>query len=263
MHRWVIRRLPTARSWRSRICVALLTSLAVVGVMASPVSSQAAVPDPDLATIMKLSPAGFERAERDRFPEGPVAAATLTTLGVTALPVGANDAAFYGASYERSDGAVIGFLGMSSSHQADGQAFADEVLKVTLKDGTAFSTGIPRAAGAEAQSNGVHAVAIVFARNGRGFAVISFGANARDDGSAFAKFVVGIAESTPTRPDAKPVERLRPAEVAIAAIGALAVFGIVALWQYARRRKKGSRSGEPTARPRPHGAPRTPANTTG
>src|SRR5262249_30867100 len=69
----------------------------------------------------------------------------------------------------------------------------------------------------EGTSNGVPADAIAFARNGRAFAVVSIGATSQDDGSRFARFVVGLAESTPIRSDAKPVQRLRPAAVASAA----------------------------------------------
>ena len=171
----------------------------------------------------------------------------------------ADNAVFYGASYERSDGAVIVFLGMSTSHQDDGQAFADGVIKGTITDGEAFPTGIAGVTGVEGESNGVALVAIAFARNGRGFAVMSFGGNARDDSSGFVKFVVGLAESTPTRSDAKQVERLRPAAVGIAAFIALAVVAIVALWRFVRRRRTDSHRAGPTTRPGPHsGQPANP-----
>ena len=226
--------------------------LAVVGLVASPVSSQADLVDPGLDTIMQVTPAGFHRAERDRLPKGPMTAATFNTVGVTAVPVRADNAVFYGASYERLDGALIVFLGMSSSHQADGQGFADGVIEGTLTDGKPISTGVAGVAGVEGESNGVRAVVVAFARNGRGFAVMSFGENAADDGAGFVKFVVGLAESTPTRSDAKPAEKLQPVAVGIAAFSALAIVGFVALWRFARRRGNGSRGVGPTTRPGPH-----------
>ena len=234
-----------------RIWFALLTALAVVGLVASPVSSQADVVDPGLDTLMKLIPTGFQRAQGDRLPKGPMSAATFNTVGVTPVPVRAS-AVYYGASYERSDGAVIVFLGMSTSHQADGQAFVDAVIKSTLANGKTFSTGIADTAGVEGESNGVRSTTIGFARHGRGFAVMSFGDGARDDGSKFAKFIVGLAESTPTRSDAKPVEQLRPAAVAIAAVIALALAGVVALWRFVSRRGKSSRGAGPPTTPAPH-----------
>ena len=263
MHRCVIRRPQTSPSWRSGTWLVVLTLLAVVGLVASAVAAQAGLVDPGLDTIMKMTPAGFQRSERDRLPTGPMSAATFNAVGVTAAPAPADNAVFYGASYERSDGALIVFLGMSTSHQGDAQAFADGVIKGTLTDGKAFSAGVARVAGVEGESNGVRAVALAFARNGRGFAVISFGENTRDDGSKFAKFVVGLAESTPTRSDAKPVEKLRPAAVAIAAFSALAIFGIGALWRFVRRRRKGSRGVGRTTRPGPHsGRPANPRGRT-
>jgi hypothetical protein len=224
--------------------------LAVVGLVASPVSAQADLVDPGLDTIMKMIPPGFQRSERDRLPKGPMTAATFNSVGVTGIPVHAGNAVFYGASYERSDGALIVFLGMSGSHQGDAQAFADGVINGTMTDGKPFSAGIAGVAGVEGESNGVRASALAFARHGRGFAVISFGENTRDDGSNFAKFVVGLAESTPTRSDAKPVEKLPPVAVAIAAVGALAIVGTVALWRFARRRSTGSRGFGRTTRGR-------------
>jgi hypothetical protein len=265
MHRWVIRRLQTSPSWRSCIRLVLLTSLAVVGLVASPVSSQTDLVDPGLDTVMKLTPAGFQRAERDRLPTGPMSAATFTDVGATAVPVGGDNAVFYGASYERSDGAVIVFLGMSTSHQGDAQGFANAVINQTVTDGETFSTGIADVAGVEGESNGFRTVAIAFARNGRGFAVMSVGENARDDGSQFAKFIVGLAESTPSRSDAKPVQRLRPAAVGIAAFSALAIVGIIALWRFVRRRSSGSRGVGPSTRPgRPSRPPaKRPGRATG
>ena len=241
MHRRVIRRLQTSPSWRSGIRLVLLTMLAVVGLVASPVSSQADLVDPGLDTIMKMVPAGYQRAQRDRLPTGPMTAATFNAVGATTVPVRADNGVFYGASYERSDEAVIVFLGMSTSHQGDGRGFADEVIKGTLTDGEPFSAGIAGVAGVEGESNGVRSVALAFARNGRGFAVMAFGENARDDSSTFVNFIVSLAESTPTRSDAKPVQRLGPAAVGIAAICALAVVGIVALWRFVRARRKAPR----------------------
>jgi hypothetical protein len=238
-----------------------LTVLTVVGLVASPVASQAELVDPGLDTIMKLTPAGFRRAERDRFPNGPMTAATFNAVGVTPVPVRDDNAVFYGASYEKSDGALIVFLGMSTSHKADGQRFADGIIEGTLIDGEEFSTGIDGVTGVDGVSNGVRAAAIAFARNGRGFAVMSFGEDAPDHGSEFADFVVYMAESTPTRSDAKPVQRLRPAAVGVAALSALAAVGIVALSRFAMRRRKGSRGGGPTARPGPHSG--QPANRWG
>ena len=259
MHRWVIRRLRISPRWRSDIWLVLLTSLAIVGFVTGPVSGQSNLVDPGLDTVMKMTPAGFQRAERDRFPNGPMSAATFNAVGVTAVTVGGNNAVFYGASYERSDGAVIVFMGMSTSHQGDGQGFADGVIKGTMPNGEAFSPGIAGVAGVEGESNGLRAAATAFARNGRGFAVVSFGENARDNSSGFVKFVVGLAESTPTRSDARQVEKLRPAAVGIAAFSALAVVGIVALWRFVRRRRTGSHGVGPTTRPGPHsGQPANP-----
>lgn len=248
MHRWAIRRLRTSPSWRSGILLVFLTLLAVVGMVASPVSSTVNLVDPGLDTIMRMTPEGFQRSERDRFPNGPMSAATFNAVGIAAVPVRGDNAVFYGASYERSDGAVVVFMGMSTSHRADGQGFADGVIKGTLTDGKAFSAGIAGVSAVEGESNGLRSVAIVFARNGRGFAVMSFGNNARDDGSRFARFVAGLAESTPTRSDAKPEERLRPAAAGLAAVIALAVFGIVAFWRFAHHRRNISRGG-PASRP--------------
>ena len=246
MHRRVIRRLHSSPSRRSGAWCALLI-LAFVALGASPVAAPADLADPGLDTLMKLTPAGYQRAERDRLPTGPMSAATFNAVGATAVPVRVVNGVFYGASYERSDGAVIVFLGMSSSQQTDAQAFADDVIKGTLADGQAFSTGIAGVAAVEGTSNGGRAVVIAFARKGRGFAVVSFGASARDDGSTFVKLVEGLAESTPTRPDAKTEEKLPAAAVVIAASSALAIVGIVALWRFARQRKKRSRprSGKP------------------
>ena len=179
-------------------------------------------------------------------------AATFNRIGAIAVPVRADNAVIYGSSYERPDGAVIVFLGMSSTHPVDGQAFADRVIEGTLIDGEPFAVGITGVAGVEGESNGAHAVAIAFSRNGRGFAVLSFGENAKEDGSNFATRVVGFAESTPTRSDARPDDQLRPAAVALAASVALAVVGFVALWRFVQHRRKGPRGGEPTTRSRPH-----------
>ena len=151
MHRWVVRSPRSSPSWRSGTLLVLLTMLSVVGLVASPVSSQADLVDPGLDTIMKMTPAGYQRAQRDRFPRGPMSAATFNAVGATALPVRADKAVFYGASYERSDGAVLVFLGMSSSHQGDGQGFADGVIKGTMTDGKSFSTGIAGVASVEGE----------------------------------------------------------------------------------------------------------------
>ena len=217
----------------------------MVALPTNPTSAQANVVDPGLDTIMQMIPAGYQRSERDRLPRGPMTAATFNAVGVTTTPVQADNAVFYGASYERADGSLIVFLGMSSSHQADGQAFADAVIKGTLPDGRAFSAAIDGVKGVEGESNGVPAATLAFARNGRGFAITSRGPGTRDDSASFAKFVVGLAESTPTRSDAKPVEKLQPAAVALAAFTALAIVGIVASWRFVQRRAKRPRSRGP------------------
>jgi hypothetical protein len=241
VHRCVIRRLRAApsRYWRRSLIVS--TALFIVGLPASPVSSQADVADPNLDVIMKMTPPGYQRAERDRLPEGPMTAATFNRIGATAVPVRADNAVVYGASYERPDGAIIIFLGMSTTRRGDGQAFADRVIEGTLTTGEAFSVGIDGVAGVEGESNGTHAAAIAFARNGRGFAVISFGDGARDDGATFATIIEGLAESSPPRSDARPDEQLRPAAAAVAAVVALAVFGIVASWRLVQRRRSAPR----------------------
>jgi hypothetical protein len=248
MHCWDIRRLHTSPKWRSALWLVPLTLLATAALVTIPASAQTGVADPGLDAIMKMTPSGYQRAERDRLPEGPMTAATFNRLGAIGVPVRADNAVIYGASYERSDGAVIVFLGMSSSHRADGQGFADQVIEGTLIDGEAFSVGIVGVAGVDGQSHGARATAIAFGRNGRGFAVLSFGESARRDGSDFASRVVTFAESTPLRSDARPDDQLKPAAVGIAAGVALAVVGIVALWRIVQRRKKGPREMATTRR---------------
>lgn len=216
-----------------------LLMLAMVAIatllMVQPVAAQPALVDPGLDAIMKLKPAGFQRAERDRLPEGPMTAATFNAIGVTAVTTRDDSAAFYGASYERADGAVVVFLGMSTSSQRDGQVFADGVVN-TMTNRVEFDAGVANVTAVEGESIGARAVAIAFARNGRGFAVLSFGATARADATSFVDFVVEMAAATPLRPDAKTEPRLRPVAVAVAAIVALAIAVIAVSWRFVRRR---------------------------
>lgn len=225
MHRWVIR-------W-----LLVLTTVIVVGSTANPVASQADLADPGLDDIMRATPSGYQRAERDRLPEGPMTAGTFNRIGATAVPVRADNAVVYGASYERPDGSIIIFLGMSTSRREDGQAFADRVIEGSLTNAHSFAVGIEDVAGVEGQSNGTRAAAIAFARNGRGFAVLSFGERAREDGAAFAGLVALAAESTPTRSDVRPEDQLSPAAAAIAACIALALCAVIASWRFVRRRR--------------------------
>jgi hypothetical protein len=247
MHRWVVGRRHTPPVRRSSVAHLLLTALAIVAIVASPVASQA-LADPDLDSIMKLTPAGFTRAEGDRLPAGPMTAATFDAVSVVPVPTRDDSSVFYGASYERSDGALIVFLGMSSSRRADGQTFADGVAR-TLTEAKPFVAGIDDVTAVEGESNGVRTVAIAFARNGRGFAVLSFGENARAEASNFVDFVVEMADSTPPRSDAQASSRLRPAAVAVAATVALAVAGMVTLLRFARRRIAKSRGLRSIAKP--------------
>jgi hypothetical protein len=235
----------------ARLLVAGLLSLALLPFVISPVSAQADVVDAGLDTIMKLSPAGFQRAQQDRLPTGPMSTVTFNAIGFAAVPVLGNNAVFYGASYERSDGALIVFLGMSTSEPQDGQRFVDAIAAQAIPNGIAFSPPLARAVGVEATANGVPATAVAFVRNGRGLAVLSFGATGRDSGATFATFVAGVAASTPTRRDAKSVSKLQPVAVAIAAAIALAVTGIGALWRFARHRTRDSSGRGRSSRRRP------------
>ena len=225
MHRWVIR------------CLMVVTMVSLVGSMASPAESQTDLDDPGLDVIMRAAPSGYQRAERDRLPVGPMTAGTFNRIGATAVPVRADNAVVYGASYERSDNAIIIFLGMSTSRREDGQAFADRVIEGSLTNPHAFAVGVDDVAGVEGESNGSRAAAIAFARNGRGFAILSFGETARADAVDFADLVVLVADSTPTRSDVRPDDQLSPVAVAIAALVALTVGGAVVSWQFVQRRK--------------------------
>ena len=69
------------------IWLVLVTSLAVVALVTDPASGQADSVDPGLDTIMKMTPPGFQRAERDRLPKGPMTTATFNAVGVTAVTV--------------------------------------------------------------------------------------------------------------------------------------------------------------------------------
>jgi hypothetical protein len=217
---------------------------AVIALLVNPVTaSRSPLDDPDLDTIMKLTPAGFVRAENDRLPTGPMSVATFNAVGVAPAHADLDDAVFYGASYERADGALIVFLGMSTSHRDDARAFAEGVSKLSLTDSKPFLTEIPDAAAVEGVSNGARASAITFARNGRGFAVIAVGEGVQADGVRFATFIAGLADSMPLRSDAKPVHRLGPEAVAIAASIAIAMVAVVASWQFMQRRRSGPRDG--------------------
>ena len=255
-----IRRLQSSPGHRAGCRLVVLMMLAVVGLATNPVASESAVVDPGLDIIMKMTPAGYQRAERDRLPEGPMSAATFNGIGATAVPVRADNAVVYGASYERADGAIIVFLGMSSSHRADGQAFADRVVEGTPIVGQAFDVGIDGVAGIQGESNRTPAASIAFARHGRGFAVMAFGDTARADCAAFATTIVGLAESTPGRSDASPATQLRPVAVAIAAAVAVALSGIVALWRPVQRRRRAPRRVEPvdTTETHEHPVPASP-----
>ena len=125
------------------------------------------------------------------------------------LPKVENDAVFYGATYEKTDGPIMVVFAMSTTHQADGQQFASGVIEGTPTKG-ALSTGIAGAKGVEGDVDGTHTVAIAFARNGRGFAVMAFGESGRDDAVRFAGALAGVAESTPTRSDVTTTEAELP-----------------------------------------------------
>jgi hypothetical protein len=233
VHLWVIR-------W-----LVVMTTMMVVGLMPNAASSQDGLADPGLDDIMRATPAGYQRAERDRLPEGPMTAGTFNRIGATAVPVRADNAVVYGASYERPDGSIIIFLGMSTSSREDGQAFADRVIEGSLTNARAFEVGTDDVVGVEGESNGSRAAAIAFARNGRGFAVLSFGERARDDASDFAGLVVLVAESTPIRSDVRPTDQLPPTAVAFAALVAVALCAVVVLWRFVRRRANRPRRDEP------------------
>jgi hypothetical protein len=140
-----------------------------------------------------------------------------------------------------------------------------------LPAGNVVATDIAKAVRVEGESNGVDVSVIAFTRNGRGYAVLSFGQNVKDDGAAFARLVVTLAESTPRRADAKPVSHLGTGAVVIAAAIALALAALPAMWRFVRRpRRRRHRADrfrahdhkteelpvEPTRRPSPRPTPR-------
>lgn len=189
-----------------RIWFCFLSSIAVGGLLASPVAAQADLVDPGLDSIKKTVPAGYQRAIPDRIPKGPMTAAEFNDIGSTDVPERNDDAVFYGATYGKQDGSIMVFLAMSTTREANAQDFADGVMQGTFTDGVRFSTGVAGADGVEGELNGAHVVAISLARNGRGFAMLSFGDSAKGNAIKFAGVIANVAQSTPTRSDTTTID---------------------------------------------------------
>lgn len=173
---------------------------------------------------MKTVPSGFTRVPDDRLPVGPMTAKQFNDLADADVPVGDDAAVYYGATYARPDGAVLAFLGMSTVYQEDSRHWANGAMRGTLPDGETIDVGIAGSKAVEGEEQGLHAVFIAFARNGRGFGVLAFGDTARIEASRFANVIVASAESTPARLDAK-----EPVDAGSAAIGALVFLVLVAI----------------------------------
>jgi hypothetical protein len=244
MHPWVTRRMHTSPSWRSRVWFCLLASVALFGLGVDPVSAQSGLLDPGLDSIMKTVPVGFDRAQDDQIPKGPMTAEEFSKIGQSDLPEVENDAVFYGATYEKADGPIMVVFAMSTTHQADGQQFASGVIAgAPTKD--ALPTGIAGAKGVEGDADGIHAVVIAFARNGRGFAVMAFGESGRDDAVRFAGALAGVAESTPPRSDVKTTDAELSALIGTLTFFALLAIAIVWVVRFVRRKKARTRGAMP------------------
>lgn len=239
-----------------RLWFGLLASVVVFGLGAGTAAAQSGLVDPGLDTIMDTVPVGFQRSQDDRIPEGPMTGAEFSTIGDTDIPELEDDAVFYGATYEKADGSIIVAFGMSTSHQRDGQEFAKGVIEGTPTNGT-LSTGIDGASGVEGDVNGMHTVAIAFARNGRGLAVIAFGDAVRDDAVRFAATLGGVAQSTPKRSDSTTSEGSVAALIGSLTFFALLIVAIVGLVRFVSRKK--SRGAMPMMPPPPgYGMPIDP-----
>ena len=245
MHPRVTRRMHTSPRWRSRVWFYLLASTALFGLGASPVSAQSGLVDPGLDSIMKTIPMGFHRAQDDQIPKGPMTAAEFSKIGETDLPKIENDAVFYGATYEKADGPIMVVFAMSTTHRADGQLFAAGVIEGAPTKG-ALSTGIAGAKGVEGDVDGTHSVVIAFARNGRGFAVMTFGESGRDDAVRFAGALAGVAESTPIRSDVTTTDAELSALIGTLTFFALLAIAIVGLVRFVRRKKARTQRAMPT-----------------
>jgi hypothetical protein len=236
----------------------LLASISVFGLGAGVAAAQSELVDPGLDTIMDTVPVGFQRSQDDRIPEGPMTGAEFSTIGDTDIPELEDDAVFYGATYEKADGSIIVAFGMSTSHQRDGQEFANGVIEGTPTKGT-LSTGIADATGVEGDVNGMHTVAIAFARNGRGLAVIAFGESVRDDAIRFAATLAGVAQSTAKRSDSTTTEGSVAALVGSLTFFALLIIAIVGLVRFVSRKKSRGRGAMATMSPPPgYGIPMNP-----
>jgi hypothetical protein len=101
-------------------------------------------------------------------------------------------------------------------------------------------------------------VAIAFARNGRGFAVIAFGDSVRGDAVRFAGTLAGVAQSTPTRSDSTTTDASVAALIGSLFFFALLAIAIVALVRFARRKKSRARGARPMAAGPGYGLPLNP-----
>ena len=223
------------------------TTLLIVGLIASPASSQAELADPGLDVIMRATPSGYQRAERDRLPAGPMTAGTFNRIGATAVPVRADNAVVYGASYERSDGAIIIFLGMSSADRDDGQAFADRVI-----EGSLTNADHSRWESTTSPASRVRATALAAAAIGSSkWARLRRHLVRRECPRRRSRLRQPRCARGRIDTDAIGCEigrAARPVAVAFAAAIAIVVFAIAAIWRFVRRRRNGPSSGEPTRR---------------
>ena len=253
MHRRAIQGMHARPSWRSS-GLGLMALLAVIGLMTTPVLAQGDLVDPGLDAIMRAVPAGYQRSANDRLPAGPMTATEFNAASNASVPVLDDHAVFYGATYQKPDGTIILFFGMSTQVLTDGNGFANGAVNGTLPDGKAFLVDMEGARGLEGDSNGVHVVSIALARNGRGFAIISFGAPGRADVATFAKVVADRAQATPARSDVKPAADLLAA-VATLTFFALFAIGVIALWRFVRRKRRKNRGVGPTMGSGPYPGP--------
>jgi hypothetical protein len=228
----------TASIQRGRLSAVLVIAIAWVAFGATPVLAQTASADPGLDTIMKTVPAGFRRLANDPLPAGPMTAAQFNEVGNASVPVRDDNAVFYGATYDRPDGAALLFLGMSTVYRSDGQAWANSAMRGTLTDGQSFDVLIAGAKGVEGDFDGTPAAMITLARNGRGFAVLVIGETARQDTLRFAEVVGDAAQSTPVRADAEPQVSGAAVVVLLVVFLAIVIIAVIVLGRVLRKRSR-------------------------
>ena len=217
----------------------LFVSLVWTAFGATAALAQTTSADPGLDAVMKTVPSGFTRVVDDPIPTGPMTVEQFNELNGSSLPEREKDhAVFYGATFERPDGSRLLFLGMSTVYRANAKQWAAGAARDTLTDDQPFDVLIPEAMGAEGTINGAPVALIAFARNGRGFAVLTAGETARQDALRFAEVVAGAAQSTPVRADAEPEVSGAAAAIGLLVFLAIVVIAVVVLSRVLRKRSR-------------------------